>query len=77
MRWAEESTGLSRLDFFDVPAKLAELLAQHHPALVIVQSVANDCQSVTAHNGKALAVFGTPTWDAEYGARGQRRAGPS
>jgi hypothetical protein len=68
-RWALQSTGLSRLDYFDVPGKLAGLLDQHHPDLVVAIWGANDCQSLTSARGKVLATFGTDAWDAGYGSR--------
>ena len=71
-RWALQSTGLSRLDYFDVPGKLAGLLDQHHPDLVVAIWGANDCQSITNARGKVLAAFGTEAWDAEYGSRVKR-----
>jgi hypothetical protein len=68
-RWAKQSTGLARKDYFDWAAKLKELIAKHKPDLIVAIWGANDCQSVTNSRGKALAVFGTDAWDAAYGER--------
>lgn len=68
-RWAKQSTGLARKDYFDWAAKLKELIAKHQPDLIVAIWGANDCQSVTNAHGKALAVFGTEAWDKVYGER--------
>lgn len=68
-RWAKQSTGLSRKDYFDWSAKLRELIGKYQPDLIVAIWGANDCQSVTNSRGKALAIFGTEAWDAAYGAR--------
>lgn len=68
-RWAKQSTGLARKDYFDWAAKLKELIAKHQPDLIVAIWGANDCQSVTNSRGKALAVFGTEAWDKAYGER--------
>ncbi len=46
-RWAKQSTGLSRKDYFDWSAKLQELIDKYQPDLIVAIWGANDCQSVT------------------------------
>src|SRR5688572_7891924 len=67
-RVAKVSTGLSRPDEFNWPAKLEELLAEHRPDLVIVNFGGNDAQNIPLPN-RQRAEFGKPAWDDLYGAR--------
>ncbi len=61
------STGLTRPDYFDWPARLAELVGADDPDVVIVMFGANDAQGiVTAHGPEP---FGTDGWLAEYRVR--------
>jgi hypothetical protein len=60
-------SGLARPEFYDWPKHVAELLAQHHPAIVVVFLGANDGQAFIA-NG-ARQEFGRPSWHAIYSQR--------
>jgi hypothetical protein len=61
------SSGLTRPDFFDWPAQLASLLAEHDPEAVVVMMGANDAQGIRTPSG--TADFGTDAWIAEYRSR--------
>lgn len=61
------STGLSRPDFFDWPARLREVIAEHDPEVFVVMFGANDGQNI-AVDGTVLQ-FGSPQWKREYGRR--------
>ena len=61
------SSGLTRPDFFDWPAALASLLAQHDPEAVVVMMGANDAQGIRTPGG--TADFGTDAWISEYRSR--------
>jgi hypothetical protein len=64
------STGLSRPDYFDWPAHLAQDMAASNPEVVVFLAGANDDQPLELAGG-GVADFGTPEWVAEY----SRRAG--
>lgn len=66
-RALEYSSGLTRPDYFDWPAHLASLLAEHDPEVVVVSVGANDAQGIQTPSGPAS--FGTDAWVAEYRAR--------
>ncbi|MGH8904334.1 MAG: SGNH/GDSL hydrolase family protein [Egibacteraceae bacterium] len=61
------SSGLSRTDFFDWPARLSEIEETSDPDVWVVMFGANDAQSIRV-GGRHLE-FGTPEWDAEYRRR--------
>jgi hypothetical protein len=61
------SSGLTRPDYFDWPARLAALLAERDPEAVVVFVGANDAQGILTPSGPAS--FGTDAWVAEYRAR--------
>jgi len=61
------SSGLTRPDYFDWPARLATLLAERDPEAVVVFLGANDAQGIQTPAGPAA--FGTDAWVAEYRAR--------
>lgn len=61
------SSGLTRPDYFDWPARLATLLAERDPEAVVVFLGANDGQGIQTPSGPAS--FGTDAWVAEYRAR--------
>jgi len=67
-RFGKASTGLSRPDEFDWPAKLGRLLAELHPDVVIVNFGGNDATSIPLGR-RRWAEFGTEEWDREYGQR--------
>jgi hypothetical protein len=61
------SSGLTRPDYFDWPARLGQLVAEHDAEAVVVWLGANDAQGIQTPNGPAG--FGTDAWIAEYRAR--------
>jgi len=67
-RFGKASTGLSRPEEFNWPARLEELLEAHRPELVIVNFGGNDAQNIPLPR-KQRAVFGTAAWDEVYGER--------
>jgi uncharacterized protein len=69
LRFGRISSGLARPDYFAWPDKLQELIDQFHPDLVLAQWGGNDCQTLTAADGSAVANYDTPEWDAEYARR--------
>ncbi len=60
-------SGLVNATFYDWPAALATLLATEHPQVVVVFIGANDDQGLDIDG--AVAVPGTPAWDAAYAQR--------
>jgi uncharacterized protein len=61
------STGLSRPDYYDWPAHLAEDMAQYDPEVVIFMLGANDDQPLSV--GGNVYSFGSDQWRAEYARR--------
>jgi uncharacterized protein len=61
------SSGLARPDFFDWPARLAEIVADQDPDVFVVMFGANDGQNIAAR-GQVLA-FDSPEWRREYTRR--------
>ena len=61
------SSGLARPDFFNWPARLEEIVAEHDPDAFVVMFGANDGQNI-AVRGEVLT-FGTPAWEQEYAQR--------
>ncbi len=61
------STGLTRPDYFDWPARLAEIVANERPDVVVVMFGANDAQGIMTAAG--AAPFGSEAWLAEYRTR--------
>jgi hypothetical protein len=68
-RFGLHSTGIARPDYFDWSEKLAELMGEFNPDLVIAYWGDNDCQGLSTKEGEFLAHFGTDEWDVEYGRR--------
>lgn len=68
-RFGLHSTGIARPDYFDWNDKLAELMDDFEPNLVIAYWGDNDCQGLSTKEGEFVAHFGTDEWDAEYGRR--------
>jgi len=64
---ARISTGLTRPDYFNWPARLQQVLAAKPPRVVIVMFGANDIQPIMTPSGPAQV--GTPEWLAEYRRR--------
>lgn len=61
------STGLTRPDYFDWPARLAAIVAEDDPEAMIVMFGANDAQGMALPDGPEQ--FGTDVWLAEYRRR--------
>jgi uncharacterized protein len=61
------SSGLARPDFFDWPARLSEIVAEHDPDVFVVMFGANDGQNI-AVRGRVLE-FNSPEWRREYARR--------
>jgi hypothetical protein len=65
---AQVSTGLTRPDYFNWPARLQQVLAgAHPPQVVIVMFGANDVQGIMTPSGPVQV--GTRAWLAEYRRR--------
>jgi len=62
------STGLSRPDYYDWPAHLAQDTASGNPEVVVLLVGANDDQPLETPGG-GVADFATPEWVTEYGRR--------
>ena len=62
------STGLTRPDYFDWPSRLAEVLREENPDVVVVIFGANDSQGVLAPDGSVYQVQ-TDGWRHEYARR--------
>ena len=62
------STGLTRPDYFDWPARLLEATAASDPGVVVLMFGGNDGQPITDAAGKAYQVA-DPEWAVEYGSR--------
>jgi hypothetical protein len=62
------STGLSRPDYYDWPAHLAQETAESHPDVVVFLVGANDDQPLQTRGG-GVADFAGPEWVTEYGRR--------
>ncbi len=67
-RLGKLSTGLTRPDVFDWPARLRTLVASFQPDLVIANFGGNDAQNLLLPDGQVTR-FGEPAWEAAYRAR--------
>lgn len=67
---ARYSTGLSREDYFDWPARLEELIRTKDPDVVVVCLGANDGQDILT--GKKRHITGTFSWQVLYRQRADR-----
>jgi lysophospholipase L1-like esterase len=67
-RLGKLSTGLTRPDVFDWPAKLRALTAEVRPDLVIANFGGNDAQAMVLAGGE-VAHYGSPRWEAAYRTR--------
>ena len=67
----KSSTGLSRPDFFDWPARLGEQLPIVNPDIVIVSFGGNDGQGLWDHGGPidGMRKVDSDKWRAEYASR--------
>ena len=61
------SSGLSRPDFFDWPARLAELLADEDPDALVIMYGGNDAQGLVTSDGVAQPF--SDLWISEYSSR--------
>ena len=61
------SSGLTRPDYFDWPARLTELIANQDPEVIVVMLGANDAQGIQTPSGPAS--FGSDAWVQEYRSR--------
>lgn len=68
LRFAQNSTGLTRYDYVDVQTQTKDQLAEHHVDVAVVMFGTNDGQGIVADDGKVYA-FGTPAWRKAYEAR--------
>jgi hypothetical protein len=73
-RLGKLSTGLTRPDVFDWPARLRGLVAEGRPDLVIANFGGNDAQAMVLEGGE-VAHYGSPPWEAAYRARVQEIVG--
>ena len=62
------STGLTRPDYFDWPARLLDATAASDPGVVVLMFGGNDGQPITDASGQAYQVA-DPGWAVEYGSR--------
>jgi hypothetical protein len=67
-RDGQRSTGLSRPDLLDWPARLRELVAKSAPDIVVIMIGANDVMPLTAADGSRV-YFDQPAWDDAYAAK--------
>ncbi len=61
------STGLTRPDYFDWPAELADHVLPSRPEVIVIMFGANDAQGMELPNG--VFQVGEPQWLAEYRTR--------
>lgn len=64
----EYSSGLTRPDFFDWPARVLEVAEAADPDVFVLMFGANDAQDLRDPDGRYIA-FASPEWEAEYRAR--------
>jgi len=62
------SSGLTRPDYFDWPARLTEIMAKHDPDAVVIILGGNDAQNIRTENGQWLERF-NEAWSDEYRRR--------
>ena len=65
----ENASGLTRPDFYDWPAALAEDMATHRPEVAFVLFGGNDSQGIVAPDGQTFGGPGDAGWRAEYARR--------
>lgn len=64
----EYSSGLTRPDFFDWPARVLEVADASDPDVFVLMFGANDAQDLRDADGRYIA-FASPEWETEYRAR--------
>jgi LysM repeat protein/lysophospholipase L1-like esterase len=67
------SSGLANPAFFNWETRLAALVAENHPDLVLFMFGANDNKPLPSEDGRSLS-FGSPEWGKAYAARLTRLA---
>lgn len=65
----EMASGLTRPDYYDWPAALADDVAEHDPEVVVVVLGANDGQGIVLDDGTPVQQVSDPQWVAEYRRR--------
>jgi hypothetical protein len=64
-RYAENGTGLTRVDKFDWPTQTQKVIEDFHPDLNVISVGLNDNQSIVEPN-KVRTDFGTSAWNEKY-----------
>ncbi len=65
----ENATGLTRPDFYDWPAALAEDMTAHRPEVAFIMFGGNDSQGIVAPDGATYPGPSDPGWRTEYARR--------
>lgn len=65
----EVATGLTRSDYFNWGQRMAELVEELDPEVVLFMVGANDSQAVLEPDGTIVAAYGTPGWEDAYRRR--------
>lgn len=63
------STGLARSDYFNWGARMAAIIEESDPEVVLFMVGANDGQAIIESDGTVVARFDTPEWETEYRRR--------
>jgi hypothetical protein len=66
---AKISTGLSRPDYYNWPARIVKDIETSPVDVAIINLGANDIQALRDVDGELVADVGTPAWDTEYRRR--------
>ncbi|MDP7067396.1 MAG: DUF459 domain-containing protein [Acidimicrobiales bacterium] len=62
------SSGLSRPDYFDWPTRIAEIMTEHDPDVIVLMFGGNDAQNIRTVDGRWLERLRAP-WTDEYRRR--------
>jgi uncharacterized protein len=68
LRFAQNSTGLTRYDYVNVQTQTRDQLTEHHVDIAVVMFGTNDGQGIVADDGRVYP-FGTAAWRQAYDAR--------
>ncbi|MBK6502032.1 MULTISPECIES: DUF459 domain-containing protein [Candidatus Neomicrothrix] len=60
------SSGLARPDYYNWPARLADVASEVKPEALVMMIGGNDAQELTDPGGNVVARPGTPGWSVEY-----------
>ncbi|MEZ5382922.1 MAG: DUF459 domain-containing protein [Microthrixaceae bacterium] len=63
------SSGLARPDYYNWPARFAQIARDTKPEALVIMIGGNDVQELTDPAGSVVALPGTPEWSEEYGKR--------